>query len=677
MKERQEVVGWVVRASLAVALAGWLSGGSAEAQSEPSSPDLDELTLEQLLEVEVQSVYGASKFLQKITEAPASVTIVTSDEIRRFGYRNLADVLGRVRGFFTTYDRAYAYAGVRGFQRLGDYNTRVLLLIDGVRANDNVYEQASIGDEFHLDLDLVDRIEIIRGPSSSLYGSNAFFGVVNVVTKRAAQMPGVRVGATIGTLGAQGAQASVGHGFRSGADVVVSASAADYDGRAAIYFPELDSPETNGGVAERLDWQRRRSVFGKVAFGGLDVQAAFVHREKGLATGAYGIVFNEPRASLEDQMALVAVGYDRRFGPVDLRTRGSFGHMRFTGDFPYDAEEDDAPAVLNRDLGVGRWWTAETMLSTTWRRTHRLSSGVEVRHNVTQDQANYDEQPYTSYLDDRRRSVNWAWYAQDEWRAGRQHLVSVGVRQDYYDAFTAPVMPRVSWVIMPSATTTVKLLYGGAFRAPNAYETWYAYGAYKANPDLAPERIRTTEAVLERYIGRRYRLSANVFRYWVSDLISLTVDPVDERYVYVNDGDARTTGVELEAEGRWASGVTGRVSYAAQRAVDAASGTRLESSPSHLGQMALAFPVFRDAIEAAVDLQVVGARTTRTGATLDAYAVPNLTVTSPALFGHLDLAVSVYNLFDARYGHPAADDLPQSVITQDGRTVRVRAIWRF
>ncbi|MCL4849402.1 MAG: TonB-dependent receptor [Acidobacteria bacterium] len=639
--------------------------------------DVDELTLEQLLEVEVQSVYGASKFLQKITEAPASVTIVTSDEIRRFGYRNLADVLGRVRGFFTTYDRAYAYAGVRGFQRLGDYNTRVLLLIDGVRVNDNVYEQASIGDEFHLDLDLVDRIEIIRGPSSSLYGSNAFFGVVNVVTKRAAQMPGVRVGATIGTHGEQGAQASVGHGFRNGVDLVVSASAADYDGRAAIYFPELDAPETNGGVAERLDWQRRRSVFGKVAFGGLDVQASFVHREKGLPTGAYGIVFNESRASLEDQMALVAVGYDRRLGPVDLRTRGSFGHMRFAGDFPYDAEEDDAPVVLNRDLGVGRWWTAETMLSTTWRKTHRLTSGVEVRHNVRQDQENYDEQPYASYLDDRRRSVNWAWYAQDEWRVGGQHLVSVGVRQDYYDAFTAPVMPRVSWVIMPSATTTVKLLYGGAFRAPNAYETWYAYGPYKANPDLAPERIRTTEAVLERHIGRRYRLSANVFRYWVSDLITLTVDPVDERYAYVNDGDARATGVEFEAEGRWARGVTGRVSYSAQRAVDADSGARLESSPSHLAQMALSFPVFRDAMEAAVDLQVVGARTTKTGATLDAHAVPNLTVTSPALFGHLDVSLSIYNLFDTRYGHPAADDLPQDVITQDGRTVRVRAIWRF
>jgi outer membrane receptor for ferrienterochelin and colicins len=98
--------------------------GSAFGQSQAGPPDdtqpVADLDLEQLLNVEVQSVFGASKFLQKITEAPASVTVITAEEIRRFGYRNLADALRNVRGFFTTYDRIYAFAGVRGFQRPGD-----------------------------------------------------------------------------------------------------------------------------------------------------------------------------------------------------------------------------------------------------------------------------------------------------------------------------------------------------------------------------------------------------------------------------------------------------------------------------------------------------------------------------------------------------------------------------
>ena len=112
------------------------------------------------------------------------MTIVTAGEIKRYGYRTLADILRSVRGFFVTYDRNYDYVGVRGFGRPGDYNSRVLLLVDGHRINDNVYDTASIGTEFPVDVDLIDRMEIIPGPSSSLYGNNAFFGVINIITRK-------------------------------------------------------------------------------------------------------------------------------------------------------------------------------------------------------------------------------------------------------------------------------------------------------------------------------------------------------------------------------------------------------------------------------------------------------------------------------------------------------------
>ena len=98
----------------------------------------------------------------------------------------------------------------------------------------------------------------------------------------------------------------------------------------------------------------------------------------------------------------------------------------------------------------------------------------------------------------------------------------------------------------------MKLLYGSAFRAPNAYEVWYTYGPYKANPALEPERIRTVEAVFEQQFARRYRVSAGVFRYWVTDLINQQVDPADDLLVYANSGDVNATGVELEIEGRLA-----------------------------------------------------------------------------------------------------------------------------
>ena len=138
-------------------------------------------------------MYGASAYLQKVTEAPSSVTIVTAEQIRRYGFRTLADVLRSVRGFYVTYDRNYSYVGVRGFSRPGDYNARVLLLIDGHRLNDNVFGSALIGSEFPLDIALIERLEIIRGPSSSLYGTSAFFAVINVITRDTQQVRGTEI----------------------------------------------------------------------------------------------------------------------------------------------------------------------------------------------------------------------------------------------------------------------------------------------------------------------------------------------------------------------------------------------------------------------------------------------------------------------------------------------------
>jgi outer membrane receptor for ferrienterochelin and colicins len=163
--------------ALAQTTAASTPAGAASTQQAEAGPDL-----EQLLGIEIQSVFGASRFLQKSTEAPAAVTVITADEIWRYGWRTLADVLRSVRGFYVTDDRSWAYVGVRGFQRTGDYNTRILLLIDGRRTNDNIYDQALVQEDFLVDLAEVERIEVIRGPSSSLYGSNAFSGVINIVT---------------------------------------------------------------------------------------------------------------------------------------------------------------------------------------------------------------------------------------------------------------------------------------------------------------------------------------------------------------------------------------------------------------------------------------------------------------------------------------------------------------
>jgi hypothetical protein len=124
------------------------------AQNKGDTPNLLDMSLEELMSIEIDSVYGASGFTQKVTEAPASVTIITSEEIQKFGYKTLADILRNVRGFYVTYDRNYSYLGVRGYGPSGDYNSRIAVLLDGHRLNDSIFDAAPIGTDFPMDVEL-------------------------------------------------------------------------------------------------------------------------------------------------------------------------------------------------------------------------------------------------------------------------------------------------------------------------------------------------------------------------------------------------------------------------------------------------------------------------------------------------------------------------------------------
>ena len=187
-KVLHQVAGLLASMLLTLAWPGTVCAQSVENVT-ANGNELGQASLEELLNMKV---YSASRYSQPVSQAPASVTIVTHEEIERYGYRTLGDLLRSVPGFYVPYDRLYGYVGVRGFANPGDYNTRVLLLVDGHRVNDSIYQQATLGTEFPVDIDMVERVEVIRGPASSLYGTNAVFGVINVITRTPHELAGWR-----------------------------------------------------------------------------------------------------------------------------------------------------------------------------------------------------------------------------------------------------------------------------------------------------------------------------------------------------------------------------------------------------------------------------------------------------------------------------------------------------
>jgi iron complex outermembrane receptor protein len=188
------------------------------------STDLTELSLEQLMDLDVENIYSASRYSQRVIDAPSSTTVITAEEIKRFGFRTLAEVLSSVRGFVSTYDRNYNYTTARGFGRPGDYDSRILVLIDGVRVNEPVFNSPGSGTDFVLDISLADRIEIVRGPGSALYGTNAVFAVVNVITRKGADFDGTEIAAEAARFDTYRGRVSAGSAWGKDGSVLVSAT---------------------------------------------------------------------------------------------------------------------------------------------------------------------------------------------------------------------------------------------------------------------------------------------------------------------------------------------------------------------------------------------------------------------------------------------------------------------
>ena len=665
------------------------SDARCEDQPRAMGDDLNDLSLEELMQVKVERVVTASLFSQRVTEAPASMTVITRDEILKYGYRTLADVLSSVPGLYVTYDRNYSYLGVGGFSRPGDFNSRILLQIDGHRLNDNIYDTAAIGTEFPLDIDLIDHIEFMRGPGSSLYGSNAFFGVINVITRKSADV-GRELAVSVASFGTEAGRVSYTTTFGAAGDLLLSGTIYNSAGQSPLFFPEF-AASPSGGQSYDSDYDRSKSAFARVNLGDFSLTGLFGTRTKGIPTGAYGTVFNNPNTYTTDARGYVDLNYHKRLSDtLQMAARVYYDHYGYNGQYIDDNGNNTKtgmplPSTTNLDSALGNWWGAETAVTLSAFTDHNLTFGGEYRDYLAQNQWNANVNPAQIILDDHQHSVNWGLFLQDEYHVIEPLRINVGLRYDDFYNFKV-LDPRAAIVYTPTATTALKLLYGEAFRAPNAYELYFQDGGATsvANPGLKPEKIRTVDAVWEQYFCENYRSSVSVFYYRVNDLISQTTNS-SNLLIYENIDSAQAFGASLSLEGSWKNGVKSRLSYDWQRATNVSTGALLTNSPQHLVKGGITFPVYRQKLFVSPELQYTGPRLTLGGTTTNDPVTVNLTILARDLgLAGLDASASVYNLFDVRAQDVAGPDQGQQpilppllVIRQDGINFRFKLTYRF
>jgi iron complex outermembrane receptor protein len=638
-----------------------------------TAQDLAELSLEDLMQVRVERVFGAARRVQPTTEAPSSVSIVTADDIARYGYRTLADILRSVRGFQISYDRNYSYVGARGFAVPGDYNTRILLLVDGHRVNDDVYDQAAVGRELGLDPATFQRVEIIRGPASALYGTSAFFAVVNITTKRGSDINGVTIGGDAGGFGGTRLYGNGGRTFANGLDLAVSASVEQIDGQERLFFPEFDSPATNDGIASRLDAETMRGVTGRLSFRDLTLTGAYGWREKRVPTAAFETIFNDPRFRTIDERAFVDAGYERTWRGTKYALRGYSDMYRYDGTYPYSPLYEGDPVTISTDYGHGFWWGADGRVARDLPSHQTVIAGLEFRDYAGQDQGEaFDDDREPSFATEVGTHV-FAAYVQDEIRVRDRLLLSLGGRYDAYSGFDR-LSPRASVVFTATPNRSFKYLFGTAFRAPNAYEFDYLTNGVR-NSSLRPETIATSEVVWEEYVGGWLRTSVSAYRNNVERLLTLMSD--DEGVLsYANAGRVRARGLELEGEVRTPRGLHLLGSYAWQKARDRDTDEELTNSPRHLAKLRVGVPGPTAGSTAALEIRTSSERLALSRTAVPGHAIANVHYVHP-LGPSLTLTATFRNLFDADYADPASEEHLQDAIPQDGRTVHVGLQWTW
>lgn len=683
-----------------------------------------------------QIVLVAAKRPQALREVAASVSLVGSEAIDRYDLRSLPDILEQQAGFYSTQNHDTAYLGVRGLSLRGDVNGRLLVLVDGHAMNE-MWSNAFYAEAFSPDTTLIDRVEILRGPTSALYGSLGFLGIVNIVTRRGSGDRWVQARVDYRDVRELRGSVNVSHRFGDGTEVLLSLTGFENPGRER-YYPERDaalnpglvpgvcSPgpgvappdlpgtcNSSGRASARADASRGAATFARVSHGAFTLHGQYGAWEKKLPGAPYLAVFDDAEHAEPKSQYLLSRGFvEGRFDKVvipetlSITARAYYDQSRYEDDLVYAEGGLAANRQTFHDDGDADWFGGELQGSVTVTRqtglVDELTIGGEITRVLTFSRAGYAGADPDASID--KNVALGSVYLQNELTLGeRQVLVLVGVRGDFNDAFRSEVSPRAALIAQPYAAGTYKLVYSHGFINPSIYNAFYDDGiSIASNPDLRPERADNYEAIYQHALGRVGALSGSAFYSRYTDLLeqrTICTDPAapaaacplaSQREQFQNVLSFSSYGFELMAEANLSAlRLYGNYTYAIAERDD---GVRPTASPRHLFHAGASVPLFRRRLFISPELRVVGSRElyeadppagtapAGTPTTADAYAIVNLALVARDLpVEGLRLSARIVNLFDARVVDPVLAEQTDPIVhfVQPGISAHFSAGYSF
>jgi len=541
-------------------------------------------------EATLAEFYGSAEMVsiatgtaQPLRESPAIASVITAADIAAIGATELNEVLETVPGMHVGvsgvgYRPIYSIRGIHT-----QTNPQVLVLINGIPIK-NIFDGQLGASWGRMPVTGIARIEVIRGPGSALYGADAFSGVINIITKSAADVRGLEIGARGGSfdrsdqylqwggdLGkfdayfflerhhSDGPRRRIGADAQTTLDALFGSSTSLAPGPTEL---DRDNLEARADIG-RGHWRLRGGYqeVNDIGVGAGVTQALDpVGRGDGRRLSA-DLSYDNPRFA--DNLGLTgALSY---YNVENLARLQLFPPGAFGGAFP--------DGVLGNPDVYEHHYRGELSALYTGIARHRLRLGGGYRKEDlyrVEESRNYtlvdlgvpfgtvpfplgglvDVTDLAAFVREENRTVAYA-FAQDEWNFRRDWTLTTGVRVDDYSDFGATVNPRLALVWQTSYALTTKLLYGRAFRAPSFQELYAVNNpANLGNSSLDPETIDTLELGLDWDAGRGLRAAVNAFYYRMDDIIRFATDPAPATSATAQN-TGRQTGYGLEAELAW------------------------------------------------------------------------------------------------------------------------------
>jgi outer membrane cobalamin receptor len=649
-----------------------------------------------------EQVTAVSRARESVAEAPSSVSVLSREEIHAFRYPTLAEALRGLPGLYIWDDRSYTAIGIRGVSRLGSYGNRVLVLSDGLPLNDNWLGSSYVGYDGRADLGDIERLEVVRGPGSVVYGTSAFSGVINIQNRPASSTPRVELG-----LGSEGD--SVGH-VRARAETPLgshgglwaSAAGARGSGRD-FYFPELiDTGHGISGNARGVDGFEAATLEGKVSYRSFSAQWYWNSHEKKLPTSVYQTLLGDVRARQRDTRAALELRAEPRISSkLSWLSRAHANVYRFEGAYPRATDDGG----LEVDTFRGAWVGVEQRLELQPIEKLRLFLGGEIQSHFQVEQQAINET--SVMLDDTGSRGHPFWvgaaYATVDARPSSRVALHAGARLDAYSTFGSALNPRIAAVFRPYASGNLKVLAGKAFRAPSVYELYYNDGGFTqaASPDLGPEHIYSGEIEFTHELDPLLSCNATLFANYLTDLVVSRGDGIEtDPLHYVNSNvPLATAGAELGFRRDLRHGALFAASYGlltARYLADRSARALLEfrqnsefrrvaNVPTHLLSLKGMVPVIGPALRVASRLTLESGRFDRFERVTDprqsatpAVALWDIVLTGVALPRRgprpsVDWALGLYNAFDYHYSLPVSAEFVQTTVAQSGRSLLLSA----